>query len=372
MLVNGRHYRSIWVKDNDKSIIQTIDQTRLPHFFEIVDLKTPDDVIHAIKHMTLRGAPLIGVAASYGIYLASLEAESKTKDIKSFEKYVKSKANELKATRPTAVNLFWGIDNTMKAISQCDTVVEEKIDAAYNCANELANEDIESCKKIGGYGLEIIKNIKISKPDSAINILTHCNAGWLACIDYGTAMSPIYTAHEKGINIHVWVEETRPRNQGASLTAWELGQSGISHTIITDNAGGYVMQKGLVDLVIIGSDRTTRTGDVCNKIGTYKTALAAKDNEIPFYAALPSSSIDWNLKDGIKEIPIEERNAKEVKYIKGKYKNEIVDVLLTPDNSPARNFSFDITPSRLVTGIITERGICKANEDSIRETFPEK
>ncbi len=371
MLVNGKHYRSIWVKENDKSIIQTIDQARLPHFFEIVDLKTPNDVVFAIKNMTLRGAPLIGVAVSYGIYLATLEAESKTNDIKSFKKYVKSKANDLKATRPTAVNLFWGIDKTMNAISKCDTI-EDKIEAAFNCANELANEDIESCKKIGEYGLEIIEDIKISKPDSAINILTHCNAGWLACIDYGTATSPIYTAHENGFNIHVWVEETRPRNQGASLTAWELGQSGISHTIITDNAGGYVMQKGLVDLVIIGSDRTTRTGDVCNKIGTYKTALAAKDNEIPFYAALPSSSIDWNLKDGIKEIPIEERNAKEVKYIKGKYKNEIVDVLLTPDNSPARNFSFDITPSRLVTGIITERGICKANEDSIRETFPEK
>jgi len=371
MLVNARHYRSIWVKENDKSIIQTIDQTRLPHFFEIVDLKTPNDVVYAIMNMTLRGAPLIGVAASYGIYLAALEAESKTNDIKSFEKYVKSKANELKATRPTAVNLFWGIDKTMNAISKRDTI-EDKIESAFNCANELANEDIESCKKIGKYGLEIIEDIKTSKPDSAINILTHCNAGWLACIDYGTATSPMYTAHENGINIHVWVEETRPRNQGASLTAWELGQSGIPHTIITDNAGGYVMQKGLVDLVIVGSDRTTHTGDVCNKIGTYKTALAAKDNEIPFYAALPSSSIDWKLKDGIKEIPIEERDAREVKYIHGKYKNEIIDVLLTPENSPAKNFGFDVTPSRLITGIITERGICKANEDSIKEIFPEK
>jgi methylthioribose-1-phosphate isomerase len=321
--------------------------------------------------MILRGAPLIGVAASYGIYLAALEAECNTNDIKSFKKYVISKANELKATRPTAVNLFWGIDQTMKAISECDTV-EDKIEAAYNCANELANEDIESCKKIGEFGLKIIEDINNSKSTDVVNILTHCNAGWLACIDYGTATSPIYTAHKKGIDLHVWIEETRPRNQGANLTAWEIGQSKILHTIITDNAGGYVMQKGLVDLVIVGSDRTTYTGDVCNKVGTYKTALAAKDNEIPFYAALPSSSIDWKLKDGIKEIPIEERNAEEVKYIRGMYKGDVVKVLLTPEDSPAKNFSFDVTPSRLVTGIITERGICRANEDSIREIFPEK
>ena len=371
MLVNGKHYRSIWVKDIDKRVIQTIDQSKLPHYFEIIDLKTSDDIIHAIKEMTLRGAPLIGVAASYGIYLAALEAKSKTNNIESFEKFVNTKTDELKSTRPTAVNLFWGIDTTLGAIAKYNNI-DEKIDAAFNCANKLANDDIESCKKIGESGLEIIKDIKKSKSKDVINILTHCNAGWLACIDYGTATSPIYTTHEKGIKMHIWIEETRPRNQGASLTAWELGQSGIPHSIITDNAGGYVMQKGLVDLVIVGSDRTTYTGDVCNKIGTYKTALAAKDNNIPFYAALPSSSIDWNLKDGLNEIPIEERNAEEVKFIQGKYKDEIVKILLTPENSPAKNFGFDITPSRLVTGIITERGICEANEKSIRELFPEK
>jgi len=371
MLVNGKHYRSIWVKDNDKRIIQTIDQSKLPHYFEIIDLRTSDDVIHAIKEMTLRGAPLIGVAASYGVCLAALEAKSETNDIELFEKFVNTKANELKSTRPTAVNLFWGIDTTLEAIAKHNTI-DEKINASFNCANELANDDIESCKRIGEFGLKIIKDINATKNNGVVNILTHCNAGWLACIDYGTATSPIYTAHEKGLNIHVWVEETRPRNQGASLTAWELGQSGIPHTIITDNAGGYVMQKGLVDLVIVGSDRTTCTGDVCNKIGTYKTALATKDNNIPFYAALPSSSIDWTLKDGLKEIPIEERDAEEVNFIQGKYKDEIVKVLLTPKDSPAKNFGFDVTPSRLVTGIITERGICEANEKSIRELFPEK
>ncbi len=371
MLVNGKHYRSIWLKDNDKKVIQTIDQSKLPHYFEIIDLKTSDDVIHAIKEMTLRGAPLIGVVASYGIYLAAIEAKNKTNDIIAFEKFVNAKADLLKSTRPTAVNLFWGIDNTLKEISKYNTM-EEKIDAAFNFANKLANDDIKSCKKIGEYGVKIIEDIKTSKNCDAVNILTHCNAGWLACIDYGTATSPIYTAHKKGINVHVWIEETRPRNQGASLTAWELGQEGIPHTIVTDNAGGYVMQKGLVDLVIVGSDRTTCTGDVCNKVGTYKTALAAKDNNIPFYAALPSSSIDWDLKDGVKEIPIEERDAKEVKFIQGKYKDEIVKVLLTPEESPAKNFGFDVTPSRLVTGIITEKGICKANEKSIRELFPEK
>ncbi len=371
MLVNGKQYRSIWVKDSDKRIIQTIDQSKLPHYFEIIDLRTSDDVIHAIQEMTLRGAPLIGVAASYGIYLAALEAKSETDNNVSFEKFVNSKANKLKSTRPTAVNLFWGIDTTLEAIAKHNTI-DEKINASFNCANGLADNDIESCKKIGEFGLKIIEDIIKSKITDVINILTHCNAGWLACIDYGTATSPIYTAHEKGIKVHVWVEETRPRNQGASLTAWELGQTGIPHTIITDNAGGYVLQKGLVDLVIVGSDRTTCTGDVCNKIGTYKTALAAKDNDIPFYAAFPSSSIDWTLKNGLNEIPIEERDAEEVKFIQGKYKNEIVKVLLTPQDSPAKNFGFDVTPSRLVTGIITERGICEANEKSIRELFPEK
>jgi methylthioribose-1-phosphate isomerase len=253
------------------------------------------------------------------------------------------------------------------AVISNENSISAKIEAAHDYAEELAEKEISYCEKIGEYGLEIIKNLSSKKKNKVLNILTHCNAGWLACIDYGTATAPIYLAKKHGLDIHVWVEETRPRNQGANLTAWELGENNIPHTIITDNAGGYVMQKELVDLVLVGSDRTTIRGDVCNKIGTYKTALAAKDNNIPFYAALPVTSFDFKMKDGLKEIPIEERNPDEVKYISGKFKDEIIEVLIAPENSPAKNYGFDITPSRLVTGLITDKGIIEPKESEIKK-----
>jgi methylthioribose-1-phosphate isomerase len=352
MLVNGKNYITIWLENN---IVKTINQNLLPHKFEIVELKSVEDVIQAINNMLLRGAPLIGVAAAYGIYLAVKEYEG---DISVFDKYISEKAVKIKSTRPTTVNLSNAVDKSLSFIKK-EKDIKSKIKAALNFALNLSKSEIDSCKKIGEYGLDIIK--KLDK-NNQINILTHCNAGWLACIDYGTATAPIYLAKEKGIDIHVWVEETRPRNQGASLTAWEFEQNNIPYTIITDNAGGYVMQKGLVDIVIVGSDRTTSIGDVCNKIGTYKTALAAKDNNIPFYAALPYSSFDFSIKNGLKEISIEERNPDEVKYISGKYKDDIIKVLLTPENSPAKNYGFDITPARLVTGLITDRGVFKPEE----------
>jgi methylthioribose-1-phosphate isomerase len=277
----------------------------------------------------------------------------------------------LKATRPTAVNLAWAVDKQFKAIQSCQSI-QDKINITLETANIIANEDAEHCNRIGEHGLKIIEAISKKKKGETVNILTHCNAGWLAFVDYGSATAPIYAAHAKGINLHVWVDETRPRNQGASLTAWELGQQGIPHTIIADNTGGHLMQHGMVDMIIVGSDRTTYTGDVANKIGTYLKALAAKDNNIPFYVALPSSSIDWQMNDGIKEMIIEERNGDEVKYIEGLCDGEIKKVLLTPENSNAANYGFDVTPARLITGIITERGICEANKNSILNLFPER
>ena len=364
MLVNGIHYRTIWLEQDGNPVVKTINQLLLPHKFEISDLKASDDVIAAIKSMLLRGAPLIGVAAAYGIYLACVES-GKSSDIKVFDKNIIAKAELIKSSRPTAVNLFNAVKKSLEKINK-ENSISAKIEAARIYAEELADFEILSCERIGQFGLEILKKLYESKKGKTLNILTHCNAGWLACIDYGTATSPIYFAKKEGIDIHVWVEETRPRNQGSNLTAWELGQNGIPHTIITDNAGGYVMQKGMVDVVIVGSDRTTLAGDVCNKIGTYKTALAAKDNNIPFYAALPVTSFDFNMKNGLKEIPIEERNPNEVKYVSGKYKDKIIEVLITPENSPAKNYGFDITPSRLVAGLITDRGIISPNENEIK------
>lgn len=365
MLINGKHYRTIWLEDNGEPIVKTINQILLPHKFEISELKTSDDVYDAITSMLLRGAPLIGVAAAYGIYLACYEKRD-ANNLNEFNLYVDEKSNKTKVTRPTAVNLFNAVNKSLGVI-QKQKSIPEKIKAALEFANELAEAEIESCKRIGNFGYELLKKMSDSKNGETINILTHCNAGWLACIDYGTATAPIYFAKEKGIKLHVWVEETRPRNQGASLTAWELGENNIPYTIITDNAGGYVLQKGMIDIVIVGSDRTTLAGDVCNKIGTYKTALAAKDNNIPFYAALPVTSFDFNIKDGLKEIPIEERNPDEVKFITGKKENEMVKVLLTPENSNVKNYGFDITPSRLVTGLITDRGIITPDEREIRK-----
>ncbi|MCM8540330.1 MAG: S-methyl-5-thioribose-1-phosphate isomerase [Lentisphaeraceae bacterium] len=284
---------------------------------------------------------------------------------------IQQSAEILKATRPTAVNLEWAVNRQLEAIKNSNSL-KNAVSTTKNLAEEIATEDAQFCKTIGEYGSTLIEELSKTKNGDVVNILTHCNAGWLAFVDYGTATSPIYAAHEKGIKVHVWVDETRPRNQGARLTAWELGQHGIPHTIISDNVGGHLMQHEEVDMVIVGSDRTTFTGDVANKIGTYLKALAAKDNGIPFYVALPSSTFDWQIRDGVKEIPIEERGSSEVKYIQGLHDGEIKQVLLTPENSPAINFGFDVTPARLVTGLITERGICEASEESIMKLFPEK
>ena len=370
MKVNGKHYHTIWLKEDDHSIIQIIDQRYLPHEFVIEDLKSVDDVAYAIKDMHVRGAPLIGVTAAFGMYFAALEAQGKL----HFMKSIHDAAEKLKATRPTAVNLAWAVDAQLSFLGQKN--VQNLPTIFLQNAQSIKKESIERCRKIGKYGLELIEDIfskKISnskkEESKSVNILTHCNAGWMACIDYGTATAPIYAAHDKGIPVHVWVDETRPRNQGARITAFELQQHGVPHTIITDNAGGHLMQHSEVDLVIVGTDRTTSTGDVANKVGTYLKALAAKDNDVPFYVAAPSSSIDWKLKDGVKEIPIELRSEDEVKYIQGLHDGEIKKVLLTPAESPAANYAFDVTPARLVTGLITENGICEASKKGLVKLF---
>ncbi|MFH1321925.1 MAG: S-methyl-5-thioribose-1-phosphate isomerase [Bacteroidota bacterium] len=367
MKIDGKHFHTIWTDDNDNRVVRVIDQRYLPHEFIIKDLKSSDDFVIAIKDMIVRGAPLIGVAAAYGMYLAALEAPQNQK----FETSVNEVAEKLRKTRPTAINLSWAIETQLNIINQKRTF-DEKIKAAFNNAVLIKDNDIETCRKIGEFGLSLIQNISNKKNGDTVNILTHCNAGWLACIDWGTATSAIYQAFKKGIKIHIWVDETRPRNQGASLTAFELGQQGIPHTLIVDNAGGHLMQHGMVDIVITGSDRTTYTGDVVNKIGTYLKALAANDNNIPFYVALPSTSIDWKTKDGLEEIPIEERDEEEVRFIQGKHNGKIKKVLIAPEASPAANYGFDITPARLITGLITERGICGTSEKGISDLFPEK
>ncbi len=357
MKINNQHYHTIWLKSNNESTIQIIDQRSLPHDFIIEDITTVDQMAIAIKDMHLRGAPLIGVAAAFGMYLAALEANSGTFQI-DMDRF----AEQLKATRPTAVNLAWAVNQQLELI-QNKSFTDPKI--FLQKAKTIKQDSIDRCKRMGEFGLSLIQDI-YNKKQSTINILTHCNAGWLACIDYGTATAPIYAAYDSGIPVHVWVDETRPRNQGARLTAFELQEHGVPHTVITDNAGGHLMQHGEVDLVIVGTDRTTRTGDVCNKIGTYLKALAAQDNNVPFYVGAPTSSIDFSLSDGLREIPIELRNESEVKYIQGKHENTIKEVLLTPEKSPAANYAFDVTPARLVTGLITEFGIIPANESSIK------
>jgi methylthioribose-1-phosphate isomerase len=356
--VGGDHYRTIWPKAGDERIIQLIDQRFLPHRFVIEEVRTVAKMAAAIREMQVRGAGLIGAAAGYGMYLATFEPD------------LMAAAEQLKATRPTAVNLAWAIERQLKNISAAKGV-EEKQRAAFQMAREIADEDAEHCRRIGEHGLELIRSLSAKKSGAPVNILTHCNAGWLAFVDYGSATSPIYAAHDAGIPVHVWVDETRPRNQGSKLTAWELGQHGVPHTVIADNAGGHLMQHGKVDAVMVGSDRTTYTGDVANKIGTYLKALAAKDNAVPFYVALPSSSFDWNLRDGLAEIPIEERGSDEVNYADGLHEGQQVEVRVTPATSAAANYGFDVTPRQLVTGLITERGICEANERSILQLFPE-
>lgn len=367
MLINNKHFRTIWLKEGNDKVIQIIDQQYLPHQFVIHDLISVRDFEIAIKDMQVRGAGLIGATAGYGMYVATLEAYHKP----DFDAYLLDSGNRLKATRPTAVNLEWAVNRQLQAISEVNTL-DDKIRIAKITAKEIADEDADFCRNIGLHGVKLIETISKRKNGEVVNILTHCNAGWLAFVDYGTATAPIYEAFERNIKIHVWVDETRPRNQGASLTAWELLNHGVPHTIIADNTGGHLMQHGMVDMVITGTDRVTRTGDVANKIGTYLKALAAKDNQIPFYVALPSSTFDWTIRDGLKEIPIETRNADEVKYMQGLCNGELKKVLVTPEKSNAINYGFDVTPARLVSGLITERGICQANEEGILSLYPEK
>ncbi len=370
MNVYGKHYRTIWLKEDDPNIVQIIDQRHLPHQFVIEDLTTVDEVAAAIKEMHVRGAGLIGATAGFGMYLAALHAPQTSTEI--FMAAVAANGDKLIATRPTAVNLEWAVKRQTAAIKAVGGDIRVRIQTALELAQTIADEDAEFCRRLGEHGKTIIQEISRGKGGEPVNVLTHCNAGWLAFVDYGSATAPVYAAHEHGISVHVWVDETRPRNQGARLTAWELGQHGVPHTVIADNVGGHLMQHGLVDVVITGTDRTLFTGDVGNKIGTYLKALAAKDNDIPFYVALPSSTFDWEKRDGVKEIPIEQRDATEVKYIQGLHGSEIVKVLLTPEESPAANYAFDVTPARLVTGLITERGICEASEKGVLGLYPER
>lgn len=364
MRINNKHYQTIWVKPEDSKVVQTIDQSLLPFEFKIIDLKNIEDVFLAIKDMHVRGAPLIGAAASLGIYLEVLRIASKT----NFFDLLKKAGEYLKSARPTAVNLPFAVNRLINSLIHAKKP-KERIRIAHEQAMLIVNNEKEYCRCIGEYGLPLIEEISRKKNGMPVNILTHCNAGWLACIDYGTATAPVYFAHDKGIKVHVWVDETRPRNQGARLTAYELDQHGVPYTVIVDNAGGHLMQHGMVDIVIVGSDRTTANGDVANKIGTYLKALAAYDNNIPFYVALPSSSIDWNLTDGLTQIPVEERNSEEITYMEGKIDSTLEKIRILPDDTPVANYGFDITPARLVTGLITEKGICKADAFSIGILF---
>ncbi len=368
MLVNGTHYRTIWINPEDTTEVCIIDQTQLPFSFKILKIRTYKRLVQAIKDMEVRGAGLIGASGAYAVYLAILEASEQDDPDTFLDEAVK----HIITARPTAINLSWAVERILK-VSSNTSDYKKKSALAFKEAATIADEDASYGAQIGLSGLPLIEEASRAKEGHVVNILTHCNAGWLALVDYGTALSPIYAAHQKGIKVHVWVDETRPRNQGAMLTAWELQSQGIPHTIITDNAGGLLMQKGMVDMVIVGSDRTTYTGDVCNKIGTYLKALAAQHNNVPFYVAVYSSSFDWQTADGVKDIPIEQRDGKEVSHIKGiNTNNELEEICITAPSSPVSNFAFDVTPAHLVTGLITERGVCKADAESIKALFPEK
>jgi methylthioribose-1-phosphate isomerase len=358
MKIDGKPYRTLWPTP-DGSGVEVIDQTKLPHRFETRSLATLDDAAHAIRTMIVRGAPLIGATAAYGMALA-LRVDSSDEGV--------DRAHDiLLETRPTAVNLRWALKRICDAVRNRPR--ESRADTAWREAAAICDEDVEICRRIGEHGLNILREAAARKHGAPLNVLTHCNAGWLACVDWGTALAPIYMAHDQGIPLHVWVDETRPRNQGASLTAFELSSHGVPHAVIADNAGGHLMQAGRVDLAIVGTDRVTRNGDVANKIGTYLKALAAKDNDLPFYVALPSTTIDWTLASG-DLIPIEERSAAEVTQITGRLADgSIATVDVTPRGSPAANPAFDVTPSRLVTGFITEKGVCSANEAGLRALF---
>ena len=392
MLVNGQHFRTIWLDEENPARVKIIDQRQLPFEFVIETLATVEDAARAIHEMHVRGAGLIGAAAAFGMYLATQAA---VRDEPTWWQSLNQAAVRLEQTRPTAVNLKWAVSRMLQRLhslspggspatpetfvprrdtarAKPEVVVQSPVEAARAEAQLIADGDALWCRQIGEHGVQLLQEIAAKKEGQPVQILTHCNAGWLAFVDYGSATAPIYAARRKGIPLHVWVDETRPWNQGARLTAWELMQEGVAHTIITDNCGGHLMQRGQVDVVIVGSDRTTGSGDVANKIGTYLKALAARDNDIPFYVALPSSSIDWELRDGIREIPIEERAAQEVKQVRGWSGNGWLDVAIAHPESPAANYVFDVTPARLVTGLITERGICSATEAGLKALFPEK
>jgi len=358
MRVSGTHFRTIWMTVSGS--VRVIDQSRLPFEFVTIDLATLADAAHAIKTMVVRGAPLIGATAAYGIALAARSNPS--------DAHLAEAARILQATRPTAINLAWALRRMRSVLAEVHPM--ERADVALREAAAICDADVEQCRLIGIHGLEIIRGLAASA-GRKLNILTHCNAGWLACVDWGTALSPVYMAHDAGIPVHVWVDETRPRNQGAGLTAFELGAHGVPHTVVADNLGGHLMQRGQVDMVIVGSDRTTAVGDVCNKVGTYLKALAALDNRVPFYAALPVSTIDWSLHTG-SAIPIEERSPEEVTHITGwSASGRLETVRLVPERSAALNLAFDVTPARLVTGLITERGVCAASRAGLRRLYPE-
>lgn len=361
MKINGTAYRTIWLAQDGWSV-EVIDQIKLPHVFETQTLTSVQEAARAIKDMVVRGAPLIGATAAYGVALALRVDPS--------DAGLEAALALLGATRPTAINLQWALGEMDRAVRPL--APSKRAACAYVRAAQICEDDVETCRQIGAHGFEIIKEIAARKNGEPVNVLTHCNAGWLATIDWGTATAPIYMAHDAGIPIHVWVDETRPRNQGAALTAFELGQHGIPHHIIVDNAGGHLMQRGQVDLCLVGTDRTSANGDVANKIGTYLKALAAKDNGVPFYVALPHTSIDWSIKDGVADIPIEERAQDEVLMMQGRLGQRIVQVEIAAPGSPAANPAFDVTPARLVTGLITERGVCPASQEGLAALYPEK
>jgi methylthioribose-1-phosphate isomerase len=361
----GEEFRTIWQKPGDPSVVQIIDQRRLPHEYVVTDLVTWRDGARAISDMLVRGAPLIGATAAWGLYLAGLEYA----DQDDPRAAVLDAADKLSETRPTAVNLRWALDRVRHVIRTADD--DELVSLLEKEAQAICDEDVEISRGIGLHGLKLIEEIAAKKPGQPVNVLTHCNAGSLATINYGTATAPVYFAHENGIDVHVWVDETRPRNQGSQLTAWELAENGVPHTLIVDNAGGHLMQHGLVDICITGTDRTTRTGDVANKIGTYLKALAAHDNAVPFYVALPSTTIDWTISDGVADIPIEERDPDEVSLIYGSDGDRLCSVNTVPTNTSISNYAFDVTPARLVTGLITECGICSASEEGLAGLFPQ-
>ncbi|MCW6509166.1 S-methyl-5-thioribose-1-phosphate isomerase [Lichenifustis flavocetrariae] len=361
MKIGDSAFRTIWC-DGDSRVVNVIDQTVLPHRFAIKTLHSATDAALAIRDMTVRGAPLIGAAGAYGLALAMNQDPS--------DAHLQSAFDQLLVARPTAVNLRWALERMRGHLGPI--APDRRRNAAYAEAAAIADEDVAVCSALGQHGAELIaaawRRTGRSQP---VNVLTHCNAGWLATVDWGTALAPVYKAHRAGVPVHVWVDETRPRNQGASLTAYELGSEGVPHTVVVDNVGGHLMQHGMVDLCIVGTDRTTRTGDVCNKVGTYLKALAAHDNGVPFYVALPASTIDWRMRDGVKEIPIEEREATEVTHMSGETaEGDIATIRVTPKNSPALNYGFDVTPARLVTGLITERGVCAASEAGLLSLFP--